>query len=70
MRKNAHMPPPDLLTTRQVATLLRCSVATVARMAADGRLTPAYRLEGQRGALLFRPSDVKRLARKSERVAS
>lgn len=52
------MPPTTtLLTSSQVSKMLRVSPATVARMAADGRLK-AQRLPGERGAFLFDPEDV------------
>lgn len=43
----------DLLTSAQVSKMLRVSIATVARMGADGRLAVAQRLPGPRGAFLF-----------------
>ena len=50
----------DLLTTSQVARLLRRNVRTVHRMAQAGRL-PATRVPGYKGPLLFDPEDVERL---------
>lgn len=44
------------LTTKQVAERLGKSVATVKRMAADGRLPYAVKVPGDTGAYLFDPS--------------
>lgn len=54
-----HMPATtsELLTSSQVAKQLRVSLATVARMAADGRLD-AQKLPGPRGAYLFTTDSV------------
>ena len=49
---------PTLLTTEQVAVRLGKSVATVNRMALDGRLEAAYQLQGVRGPRLYLPGDV------------
>jgi predicted site-specific integrase-resolvase len=59
MRTVAHMAElATLLTTAQVAEKLGKSVATVNRWAADGRLKPAAKAPGIRGAWLFDPADV------------
>lgn len=47
-----------LLSTREAAERSGYSIATIARMAADGRLPIAHRLPGKTGAFLFRPEDV------------
>jgi excisionase family DNA binding protein len=59
------MPPPDLLSTTRAAVLLDCSLKTVHRLVADGKLTP-YMLApgGPHGAFMFKRSDVERLAKK------
>ena len=49
MSETAH----TYLTTRQVAERLGKSVATVKRMAADGRLPHAVKVPGDTGAYLF-----------------
>mgnify|MGYP001366195301 CR=1 FL=1 len=57
-----HMPPsptvPDLIPTAEVARIYGCDVRTVHRMVRDGRLEPAIKAPGKRGALLFRREDV------------
>lgn len=50
-----------LIPTCEVAKRLEVSPRTVARMAADGRLTAVQQLHGLRGALLFDPADVEEL---------
>lgn len=54
MSETAH----TYLTTKQVAERLGKSVATVKRMAADGRLPYAVKVPGDTGAYLFDPSVV------------
>lgn len=54
MSQNAH----TYLTTKQVAERLGKSVATVKRMAADGRLPYAVKVPGDTGAYLFDPTDI------------
>lgn len=51
-----------LLTTPEVANLLRKSPRTVQRMANDGSLDPVKKLSGPNGAFLFDAADVRRLA--------
>lgn len=55
-----HSPTHDLLTTAQVAEITGKDRSTVTRWVAADKLTPAIRTPG--GALLFRRSDVERLA--------
>lgn len=43
----------DQITAREAAALLGCSVATVNRMAKDGRLPTVGKLPGLRGHNLF-----------------
>ena len=52
---------PDLLTTRQAATRLRVDVSTLSRWVASGRIHPAIKLPGIRGAMLFDPAEVERV---------
>ena len=53
---------PDLLPTAEVASIYGCDVRTVHRLVERGRLTPAIKAPGKRGALLFRRADVLALA--------
>lgn len=48
----------SLLTVRQVAAQIDCSIRTVHRLVDSGSLTPAIKLPGSTGAYLFRPADV------------
>lgn len=65
------MTAPDLMTAAQAAEVLGCSQRTVARMAEDGRLTPALKLPGETGAYLFEPAEVERAkAAQDKAVAS
>lgn len=52
----------DLIPTADVADILGKSVPTVNRYAAEGRLVPAIRMPGLRGARLYRRSDVEAFA--------
>lgn len=54
---------PDLIPAAEVARIYGCHVRTVHRMVADGRLVPAIKAPGVRGAYLFRRSDVLAAAR-------
>jgi predicted site-specific integrase-resolvase len=58
-----------LMGTRDVAERLGVSIATVNRMARDGRLTPAIRLPGIRGAQLYARDRIEALADKEARTA-
>jgi predicted site-specific integrase-resolvase len=53
----------QLLTSAQVAELLGKSVATINRWATAGRLKPAAKAPGIRGAWLFAPDDVEKALR-------
>ncbi len=65
------MTATDLMTAAQAAEVLRCTPRTVARMAEDGRLTPALKLPGKVGAYLFEPAEVARVkAEQDKAVAS
>ena len=54
-------PPAPLMTTREVADVLRCQPQRVRALAAAGALRPV-RLSEQ-GYMRFRPEDVERLLR-------
>lgn len=61
----------DVVYVAEAAEMLRASVRTVHRMAADGRLKVAARGRGLRGTLAFYRRDVEALARQVDRsVAS
>ena len=48
----------ELLTAAQVAEMAGVARRTVTRWVEKGKLTPALRLPGETGALLFAPGDV------------
>jgi excisionase family DNA binding protein len=50
--------PTDVISTKEAAAHLGVSVATVARLVTAGRLTPALKLEGIRGAMWFHRTDI------------
>jgi excisionase family DNA binding protein len=56
------MATDDLLTTSEVCDALQVGSSTISRWVADGRLEPARKLPGLRGAFLFRRSDVVAIA--------
>ena len=51
----------ELLTAAQVAEMAGVARRTVTRWVEKGKLTPAHRLPGETGALLFAPADVEAL---------
>lgn len=60
----------DLITTAEALEVLgKSSATTISRYVTAGKLTPARKLPGLRGAYLFRRADVERLA-DPEAVAS
>lgn len=61
---------PNLLNSREVAERLHVSVDTINRWARDGLLTPEVQLPGLRGARLYSPAEVDRLAADLEAVSS
>ena len=67
------MPPIDpmesepLLTRREVAAILSCSMRTVSRRIEDGTLRTAYRSNGQRGIL---PASVEALGKADQTPAT
>lgn len=44
--------------------------SAISRLVADGKLTPAFKDEGVRGAYYFRRRDIDRLARQRDKAAS
>lgn len=60
------MTTTTLLTTEQVAALVRKSVSTVNRWATTGKLQPAYQTAGVRGSRLYAPDDVLALVQEEE----
>lgn len=56
------MTTTDLIGARDAAEILGCSVATVHRHEAEGRLPTAHKVDGLRGPKLFHRSDVESLA--------
>lgn len=63
MTKSDDAATPDLVSTSQVAEVLGVGASTVSRMVTAGRLEPAYRAPGIRGAFFFRRADVDALVR-------
>lgn len=49
-----------------VARIFNCDQSTVLRMVQDGRLIPIGKLEGSKGAYLFDPDEIERIASESE----
>ena len=63
-----HTNPTPLLTTREVLDRLGYSdPSAVTRLVASGKLTPAYKAPGKRGAYAFESAEVDRYL--SERAA-
>lgn len=61
----------NLVPSAEAAARIGINRATLTRWVASGKITPAYKLDGIRGAYLFRPADVERLVRdRDEQVAS
>lgn len=52
----------NLITATEAAAILGQTVRNVARLAGTGKLEPAKKLPGLRGAYLFNPDDVDALA--------
>lgn len=50
------------LTTAEAAERLGTSTRSIHRMVEDGRLEPAFKAPGVRGAMFFNPADVDELA--------
>ena len=60
----------DLLGTTESASVIKVDRSTLSRWIAAGRLTPALKLSGPTGAMLFRRSEVERVAREYAEAAS
>jgi len=60
---NSYYMTGDLISTAEAARMLGVTGVTITRWAATGRLTPALKLAGPRGAFLFHRAEVERLAR-------
>ena len=58
MSYGRHMPADALLTSPQAGALLGKSARTVQRMAENGDLPVAQKLDGPNGAYLFRRADI------------
>jgi predicted site-specific integrase-resolvase len=52
----------DLIGTAEAITILGTSRSTLTRWVAAGRITPAVRLPGIRGAILYSRTEIQRLA--------
>lgn len=63
-------PQPRLIPTATVARTLGVGTSTVHRLAEAGELKIAERAPGIRGAMLFRRSDVERLAARRAKAAA
>lgn len=50
----------DLMSTLQVAKAAGVTVPTVTRWVADGKLVPAHKADGLRGAYVFERTEVER----------
>lgn len=59
----------DLIPTAETARILGKSVATINRWAAERKLVPAIEMPGEKGARLFRRSDVLALAQPAEQAS-
>jgi predicted DNA-binding transcriptional regulator AlpA len=56
-----HTDPTPLLTTRQVLDRLGYSdPSAIARLVANGKLTPAHKAPGKRGAYAFHAAEIDR----------
>ena len=60
--------PNNLITASAVAEIFGCSVGTVHRMVADGRIVPVQKLSGNLGAYLFDADEIERIAAAAETV--
>lgn len=56
-----YMDQPDLVSTSEAKDIIGCSIATVNRHAAAGRLPIAKQIDGIRGARLYHRADVEAL---------
>lgn len=63
VHKMRAMQPSDLLTTDEARQIIGVeSPSTISRWVASGRITPARKLAGRRGAYLFARDEVERVA--------
>jgi len=53
----------DLIPTSEAADQIGVTTRTLNRMAADGRITPAGKAPGVRGAYLYTPDEIARVIR-------
>lgn len=58
----------DFISSQEALRILRVALCTLTRWAADGKITPAYKMPGSNGAFLWRRTDVVKLA--EERTAA
>lgn len=58
--------PNDLIGSTEAARILNIDKATLTRWVAAGDLTPAHKLPGKNGAMLFHRADIDRLARERQ----
>ena len=65
-----HMPPQPYLTSATVCDALGIKRHTLSRWVAAGRITPAIKAPGLRGAFLFDPAEVERLRTELTKAAS
>lgn len=73
MRNADSMPTPpiaSLVASKDVCLRLDINRSTLTRWVEAGVIAPVYRLPGDRGAFLFDPADVARLAKQREKLAS
>ncbi len=49
---------PDLIGSREACAMLDVATSTLTRWAIDGTITPALKLPGRNGALLFHLADI------------
>lgn len=54
-------PTSQLISSAEAAEILNYHVATINRMVAAGKLTPAIKLPGKTGAYLFNRADIEAL---------
>lgn len=60
----------ELIPTADVAARFGVDVRTIHRLVAAGRLVPATKAPGLRGAYLFTPAEVERCAAAEQEMAS
>jgi excisionase family DNA binding protein len=65
-RRRVQSDDETLIGSNESCRILEVDKTTLARWAANGRITPAYKLPGRNGAYLFRRADIKALAEQRE----